>query len=407
MKFRIQAKDTTIFSLLDTPAFGGAEQYMLKHLLNLAKLKYKVVLATNNAQVKQIFIKEINKQKLSNFTVIDAPYLLDAIGNWKGLVKYFISLPIAILWLVKVIRRLQKNQTNSSSIIALVPGFSDRLSFAPIFKLYKIPQIWIEFGPLEPTFKKNWGFPKYLYLLTKNLADHFITISKYTQQSMIKTGGIDAKKISLVYPSIKPISPKKLAQLEKLGKQWRKKKSLTSTNLICFLGRLARESQLELLIKAFFKANLTNWKLVIIGDGPEKTPYQKLVTRLGPSDQIIFTGFVDAQTKQAILSTSQVFVFTRSWPLEGFGISTIEAMNLRLAVINPRFGPQTEITSHKKTGLHFEPNNVNDLTKKIIYLANKPEQRKKIAAQGYQHVLQKFNDRDWFKKMELSLIMKS
>ncbi len=399
-----------ILSLLDTPAFGGAETYMLTHLVNLAQHDYPVVLATNNKQVKKIFKSKIDQLGIEKLEIIDLPYRLDAIGNWKGLIKYFISLPKALFWITKTVKTHCNASlaTSNQQLIALLPGYTDRLTFSPIIKHLGAKLIWIEIGPLEPTFKKNWGFPNLLYKLTRYLPDHHITTSKWTMRSMINTGGINKKNITLVYPGITPITNTQLSVLRKQGQNWKKEQKINHHKLITYVGRLADENQVDLLIKAFSQINtkLTNWKLIIIGDGPTKNNYQNLIKKLDLNNQTIFTGFISEKEKSNILSVSDIFVFTRSWDLDGFGITTIEAMQHRAAVINPKFGPQKEITTDNQTGLQFKPNNANDLAKKILELAKNEKLRKKLAQAGFKEVNKKFNQNIYLDKM-LRVIEKS
>src|SRR5579859_5266647 len=130
-----------IFSLLDTPAFGGAEQYMFSHLYFLSTHGYEVVLATNNAAVKKEVLARLSVGEQKKFQVITAPYRLDAIGNWKGLLKYFFAAPIGIVWFVWTLFSLKKRFGN---VICLFPGWSDRVTFSPFVKLLRVPLIWIE-----------------------------------------------------------------------------------------------------------------------------------------------------------------------------------------------------------------------------------------------------------------------
>ncbi len=373
-----------IFSLLDTPAFGGAEQYMASNLKYFAEQGFSVVLATNNPKVATEIQKRVKHLPKKSFRIITAPYLLDAIGNWKGLIKFFIAAPTACVWLWRTLSQLkQKND-----VVCVLPGFSDRLLFSPFMKLLKLPVIWIEIGPLEPTFAKNWGFPRLLYRLTQHFPDHFITTSLYTLQSMIRAGQIDKKKITLVYPGTPLFSSSQKAKFAQLGQKWRTQRHLQKETLVAWIGRLAQENQLELLLNAFkeISEKRRDIKLVVIGDGPEKEHYQIMAYELDILPHVIFTGFVTEQEKYSILATSDVFVFTRSWELDGFGMTTIEAMSLGLPVITPQFGPQQEIIEEGKSGIHFEPNIATNLAEKLKYLIEHPQKRKMLSKNAEERV---------------------
>ncbi len=395
-----------IFSLLDTPAFGGAEQYLLSHLYYLAAQGYPVLLATNCPAVSERIIEENRQRQPQNrgtITQIRAPYRLDAIGNWKGLIKYFLALPWALAWCMVTVFQLRRQQP----VIALLPGFSDRLTFSPIIKLLRCVLIWIEIGPLEPTFKKNWGFPKLLYRWTQSLPDHFLTTSKFTRQSMVTTGRILPGDITLVYPGITPIAAQQLSEYQHRGQTLRRQAGWGQARVVGFTGRLASENQVELVIKAIAllhkEPGPENVKLLIIGDGPEKARYQRLVRELGLTNHVKFTGFVTETDKFSWLASLDVFVFTRAWNLDGFGMTTIEAMSVSTAVVTPAFGPQLEIITHGQTGLHFIPNNIADLGKQVRALLSNQKLRHKIARNGYNHVQATFNQVQQLKLMHDTL----
>jgi glycosyltransferase involved in cell wall biosynthesis len=426
-------KKATIVTLLDTPAFGGAEQYTLDSSVFLNKNGHKIIIFTNNDHVKNRYKEYIKKNKLKNFKVHDLPYLLDAIGDWKGLTKFFLHAPGACLWFYKTLKNIVETEKKSNrKVVCLLVGFTDRLLFSPIIKKLKAKLIWVDIGPLQPVFKRNWGFPKLLYHLTKHLPDHFTTTSKFTLSSMIKIGKIKKENITLVYPGIKLYSKTQIEKFRKWGQIWRNKnleKSKTSdktkTTLIGFVGRMATENEVDLLIRAFAKtikikgtlsgsamaqASLSSsgihlLHLVIMGDGPEKKRFQKLAESLGISNNVTFTGFISTKEKFSILATCDLFVFPRAWDWDGFGITTIEAMSVGTPVISPKFGPQMEIVKNGVNGLNFTPHNANDLSKKIIKLCKNPELRNKFSKKGLETTKDNFSYQV-MKKSLLSTIKK-
>ncbi len=390
------AQNRVIFSLLDTPAFGGAEQYMFSHLSFLSKHGYEVVLATNNEVVRKEILSRLNAEEQKKFQVITAPYRLDAIGNWKGLVKYFLAAPYAIFWCGWILFSLQKKYDET---ICFFAGWSDRVTFSPIVNFFGSPLVWIEFGPLEPVFERNWGFPKVLFFLTKNLPNHFVTISQWTMNSMINTGRISRDKIALIYPGIKSWTAKELTAYKKAGQVEFKKRKLNDSKVIGYIGRLASENQIDLLLRAFALLKEKKVKLLIIGAGPEKLLYQNLTKQLGIEKDVHFAGFVDEQLKLSLLSCCDLFVFPGAWKWEGFGITTIEVLSLGVPVITPDFGPQKEIIVNGISGLHFVPNDQKSLKEKMGILLADATLRKKLAVAGQKRA-QYFDEKKYLLKMK-------
>ena len=379
----------TIFSLLDTSAFGGAEQYLLTQCLELGQRGFPLVIATNNTQVKKIYQAAFSQHQLVNAQVINAPYRLDFIGNWQGLIKFMISWPRAVIWLCRTLWQLPHHST-----ICYWPGFCDRLLFSPLAKAFGNKLIWIEFGPLTPTFSKNWGLPKLFYFLVKHLPDHIITISQHTYRDLRITGHMQSSKISLIYPGIKSMGRSQLLYLRKHGRNWWKRRYPGKKYWLVWMGRLADENQTDLVIRAVAKLP-TGWlaktQLLIVGGGSCRSHLHQLTDQLGICRHVTFTGFVSEKIKIALLASATLFVFTRTWELEGLGLSTLEAMAAGSPVIVPNFGPQTEIIKHCRNGLLFAPNNVKDLTKQILIYLKNSSLRKRMTESARSTIHNQFN----------------
>jgi glycosyltransferase involved in cell wall biosynthesis len=377
---------TVVLSLLDTPAFGGAEQYLLQHLYLLQRSqKFHVILATNRAEVK-------DRVRLdgSQIELIHLPYRLDAIGNWKGLLKYIIQAPIALVWFLITLVSLAKKY---KKIIVYTPGFSDRMLFSPFIKLLGHRLVWLEFGPLQPLFKRNWGFPKLLYKLGTPYPDKVITISEYTKKCLLRDTDIPPQKIQIIYPTTPKISEQELRTFRRAGAAWRKKYRLENKKLITFVGRLASEKEVDLLIKAFhiLSHKINNLHLVIVGDGPERPLYEQLTDTLKLKRSVLFTGFVSESIKKMILATSDVFVFPSAWELEGFGMTTIEAMMLETPIVSSGAGPQAEIIEHQKTGLIFSEHTPQGLATQISQILSVDTKASFLASNGRSKVIQYFS----------------
>src|SRR5258708_7975655 len=355
-----------IFSLLDTPAFGGAEQYMFSHLQFLNQQGYTIVLATNNETVKKIILSRLTDKEKKTFLVIKAPYRLDAIGNWRGLVKFFIALPKATMWCRATVKKLNEKY---DQVICLWPGFSDRLVFSPIANSFHFPLIWIEIGPLEPTFKHNFHFPQLLYRLFEKYPTHLVTTSLFTKKSIIRNSHFTHNEITLVYPGTQLFTLKEISDYQKQGEKWREKEKLKNKTIIGLVARLAHENEVDMVIQAISlfvqKKENKDIMLLIIGDGPNKKTLKNLSIKLGINNLVRFTGFISEEEKRILLAGCSFFIFPRAWELDGFGMTTIEALSLGLPVLTTNFGPQVEIVTDGKEGFRYKPHDSVDLSEKI------------------------------------------
>ena len=75
---------------------------------------------------------------------------------------------------------------------------------------------------------------------------------------------------------------------------------------------------------------------------------------------------------------------------EAFGRVTVEYMANGLVVIGNEAGANPEIIRDNETGLIYERNNINSLTKKLIYVIEHPEKANKLSVAGQDEVYAKF-----------------
>lgn len=102
---------------------------------------------------------------------------------------------------------------------------------------------------------------------------------------------------------------------------------------LVFAGRLMAEKRVDLLLRAV--ARLSGERpprLVVFGDGPERSSLEALSERLGVSSRVTFRGHVeDATELWRAIGRAQVAVQPSS--REGFGLFPLEAMTLGVPVV--------------------------------------------------------------------------
>jgi 1,2-diacylglycerol 3-alpha-glucosyltransferase len=103
--------------------------------------------------------------------------------------------------------------------------------------------------------------------------------------------------------------------------------------VILYIGRLAKEKSIDFLIdnhKDLVKEN-KNYKLIIIGDGPDMNSLKKLVAKNKINDNVIFTGKVPWDQVPAYYMLADLFVTASK--SETQGLTVIEAMAASIPVV--------------------------------------------------------------------------
>ena len=112
-----------------------------------------------------------------------------------------------------------------------------------------------------------------------------------------------------------------------------------------------------------------NFQLKLIGEGPLKKKYKRLVKKLKLDKNIIFIGNV-AHVKK-FYKNADLFVNASSF--EGLPNAIVEALNYGVPVICSNCpGGNMEVIQHGKSGTSFKVGDVHDLSKKIILYFEKP-----------------------------------
>ncbi len=97
--------------------------------------------------------------------------------------------------------------------------------------------------------------------------------------------------------------------------------------VIIFVGRLAPEKNIEFLLEAeqkMVEQKISNIKLLIVGDGPEKENYINISRKFNIFDKVIFTGRIPQEEIQYYYQCADAFVTASN--SETQGLTVIEAM---------------------------------------------------------------------------------
>lgn len=155
--------------------------------------------------------------------------------------------------------------------------------------------------------------------------------------------------------------------------------------ILC-VSRLTKFKRIELVLEALshIKKKGIEKKLIIIGDGEEKGKLVKQTQKLGLADNVIFTGKIRRDLLISYYARAQCLVFPSVG--EPFGIVPIEAQAAYTPVIATRSGGPIESVIDGETGFLVEPNSVDELTEKILYLDENREFVKSMGVSGRKYV---------------------
>ena len=160
-----------------------------------------------------------------------------------------------------------------------------------------------------------------LIVPTKKTYDLFKEKYKYERNVHIVPTGIEVERFYK-----ENIDSKKIEEI-------RKKHGLTKGDfVILFVGRIAKEKDVEFLISAHeYLAKNYKSKLLIVGDGPDLESYKKLAHKLNLDEYVIFAGKVPWEDVAVYYQIADVFATAST--SETQGLTVIEAMAASLPVV--------------------------------------------------------------------------
>ncbi|NPV79455.1 MAG: glycosyltransferase family 4 protein [Firmicutes bacterium] len=160
--------------------------------------------------------------------------------------------------------------------------------------------------------------------------------------------------------------------------------------LVFYVGRLVYEKGVHVLLDAVpgVLAEMPNVKFVVAGDGYYAGSLREKAANMGLGGNVIFTGRIDDQERDALYAAADVAVFPSLY--EPFGIVALEAMARGTPVVASDTGGLAEVVRHGETGVKVYPGNAGSLAWGIKRVLSDPGFRDYISRRGREDALDRF-----------------
>ncbi len=184
-------------------------------------------------------------------------------------------------------------------------------------------------------------------------ADRLVTVCQAFAQELSGSAGVPIDKISVQHNAIRRRPTVSTADVEVL----RKSLGLADNErVVLSVGRLSREKAHVDLIEAFKRLRETkpdlSIKLIIVGDGPERSRLEAAVEATGYEERVVFTGqLTDVQPFYAMAD-----VFALPSHSEGSPNVLLEAMAANLPIVATAVGGVPEMVANDESALLVPPN---------------------------------------------------
>jgi glycosyltransferase involved in cell wall biosynthesis len=259
--------------------------------------------------------------------------------------------------------------------------------------------------------------------LTAGIPVHWIANAEALSDSHVRTLGLDASRISVVYrgrriPSVPASAAKQSvdhsAKLETdcFVVPPRNDAGEESTFRFLSYGRLLERKGFQDAIMAFSKVvkKYPNSSLTIYGEGPYRIQLETLITKLDLTDKVLLPGRFNSDSNRSrvegkqiatsslgtprndvttILLENHCFIFP-SW-YEGFSGALVEAMMVGIPIIASDIPMNLEAVENNLTALVFPVQNSKILSEKILWAINHSQEMDQIGKNARQVATSKFD----------------
>jgi len=220
---------------------------------------------------------------------------------------------------------------------------------------------------------------QFLYTLSLYKTHSVVAVCEAAKKRFVKEKIIPERLLTVIYNGIPSIDKPK-AEIRKNSTNRQKLKLPTDGPIVGSIGRLNVVKDYSTLIFAF-KEVLTSYpdtKLIIAGDGPEKSKLQTQIDKLNINESVTLLG--ERNDVEDLLEQFEIFALTSL--TEGFSVALVEAAWSGLPIVATDVGGNCEIVEDGTTGFLAEPGNVRDIQKKIELLLENDQLRKRFGDDG-------------------------
>lgn len=227
-------------------------------------------------------------------------------------------------------------------------------------------------------------------IIIKHCVDVFICPSKKLQEYMI---------YSLKLPKEKVIY---LPNFVEIPKNHSLDFSHVDPKTFLYVGRISKEKWIDVAINAIVylvkERNLTDIKLQIIWDGPEKERLEKLVSEKWLQNNIYFLGRIENEKLWDYYNSAIALLMPSVW-LENNPLVAIEGMKYGKAILASNVGGFPDLVEDGKNGYLFPMGNHLALAEKILKLYDNTALSETMGKYGFEKLQREFGAEKYYEKV--------
>lgn len=312
----------------------------------------------------------------------------------KNLAKFFSFVSYALRRIIFVFKTFKKSNYNlifvSNSLLDGIMALCIRLIFTVpmVIEIHNpFEQKWICYGDIKTKYfwyiLSSIDSALWRYILYN--ADLILPVGRFMKKYLIDIGLKESKMMNLP----QGVKLDRFLAANENPIKW--KYGLSNYKIIIYVGIMSKLRNLEVLIYAFsiVKEKAADVKLLMVGDGDDRSNLEKLAIKLRIEKDVIFTGDVYDYEIPNYIAAADIGVSPIP-PLEIYKVSCpikmLEYMAMGKPVVaNEEIPEQKEVMQNIEAGIlvKFESSSLAD---GIIRLLENPTEAEEMGKKGYEWV---------------------
>lgn len=332
--------------LLQSFENGGVQKVIINLHNGFLKngINSEIVVATNSGDMKNLINSDSKIEDLK-------------INKFRGDYKFLFGIN-------KIKKYINRSKPN---IVVASPGFSTiALLIANKFAKYKTKTVLMVDNKIS-LLKKGKIKHKISYYIYKRMykyADCIVVAHDSGRNDILNSYKLDSNKVVRIYHPL--IDSNYINKIEDVNHKFFEKENF----VIISVGRLVPEKNYDMLINIFndIRKEISNIKLLIIGEGSEKEKLQNIINKNSLNDDVELLGYYEKPLEYM----KKCNLYVLSSKQEAFGIVLVEALACGMQIVSTdcMSGGQREILSNGKYGYLCKPDDYDDLKEKILSAYN-------------------------------------
>jgi glycosyltransferase involved in cell wall biosynthesis len=192
------------------------------------------------------------------------------------------------------------------------------------------------------------------------VTDRIVTITEWLRRFTVEQVGVPAAKVETIHYG-----------LDGVPEPWGENppdEVPPDARVLLSTSRLVPQKGIDEAVRALPELP-ADAVLVVLGEGPERAPLERLARELGVSDRVFLPGRVP--DVGAWLRRATVYVHPARW--EGFGLGVLEAMHAGLPVVATNVSSLPELVVDGETGLLVPKDDAAALARAVAAALERPD----------------------------------